>query len=213
VVSIARQTWMVVSLLGASVMASPGAQANTLNSATFNFQSPAGVLGTTESYTVSGLTITAAGFSGSNFSIPNATLFDKTSGGDENGLGLKKAPDHEITAGSYIRIGLPANISAVSFTMDSSTAGEGWKVYGSNSPTGSLTLLLSGNGEQSHSLAVYPYYFFTATSGNVLLGSLTLVDPPPATTPLPGALPLFGAGLGAMGFLGWRRKRSTHAKA
>jgi hypothetical protein len=28
-------------------------------------------------------------------------------------------------------------------------------------------------------------------------------------TPLPGALPLFATGLGALGLLGWRRKRKT----
>jgi hypothetical protein len=30
-------------------------------------------------------------------------------------------------------------------------------------------------------------------------------------TPLPGALPLFATGLGAMGLLGWRRKRKNAA--
>ena len=34
-----------------------------------------------------------------------------------------------------------------------------------------------------------------------------------ATTPLPAALPLFAAGLGAMGLLGWRRKRKAAAVA
>jgi len=29
------------------------------------------------------------------------------------------------------------------------------------------------------------------------------------TTPLPGALPLFASGLGALGLLGWRRKRKA----
>jgi hypothetical protein len=28
-------------------------------------------------------------------------------------------------------------------------------------------------------------------------------------TPLPAALPLFGTGLGALGLLGWRRKRKA----
>jgi hypothetical protein len=31
------------------------------------------------------------------------------------------------------------------------------------------------------------------------------------TTPIPGALPLFATGLGALGLLGWRRKRKTAA--
>jgi hypothetical protein len=33
--------------------------------------------------------------------------------------------------------------------------------------------------------------------------------PPVTTTPLPTALPLFGTGLGALGLLGWRRKRKA----
>ena len=31
------------------------------------------------------------------------------------------------------------------------------------------------------------------------------------TTPLPAALPLFATGLGALGLLGWRRKRKAQA--
>jgi len=31
------------------------------------------------------------------------------------------------------------------------------------------------------------------------------------TTPLPAALPLFATGLGALGLLGWRRKRKSAA--
>ena len=34
-----------------------------------------------------------------------------------------------------------------------------------------------------------------------------------ASTPLPGALPLFATGLGALGLLGWRRKRKAAALA
>jgi hypothetical protein len=39
--------------------------------------------------------------------------------------------------------------------------------------------------------------------GQVLLGGNDLTG----TTPLPGALPMFSAGLGAMGMLSWRKKR------
>ena len=46
---------------------------------------------------------------------------------------------------------------------------------------------------------------FVAGLDNV---SVTLAS---TTTPLPAALPLFASGLGAMGFIGWRRKRKTKA--
>jgi hypothetical protein len=36
---------------------------------------------------------------------------------------------------------------------------------------------------------------------------------PVSTTPLPAALPLFASGLGALGLLGWRRKRKAQAAA
>jgi len=35
----------------------------------------------------------------------------------------------------------------------------------------------------------------------------------PTVTPLPAALPLYGAGLGLMGLLSWRRKRKAAAKS
>jgi hypothetical protein len=33
----------------------------------------------------------------------------------------------------------------------------------------------------------------------------------PDVVPLPGALPLFATGIGAMGLIGWRRKRKAQA--
>jgi hypothetical protein len=39
------------------------------------------------------------------------------------------------------------------------------------------------------------------------------IDPAPSDTPLPPALPLFVGGLGALGLLGWRRKRKAQAVA
>ena len=43
------------------------------------------------------------------------------------------------------------------------------------------------------------------------IGKWTFV--PPIPTPLPAALPLFATGLGALGLLGWRRKRKAQAAA
>ena len=40
-----------------------------------------------------------------------------------------------------------------------------------------------------------------------------VVAPTDGATPLPAALPLFATGLGALGLLGWRRKRKAQAVA
>jgi hypothetical protein len=40
-------------------------------------------------------------------------------------------------------------------------------------------------------------------------GSITTFTASPSVTPLPAALPLFATGIGAMGLLGWRRKRKN----
>jgi hypothetical protein len=45
---------------------------------------------------------------------------------------------------------------------------------------------------------------------NAILGTWTTIVSP-STTPLPAALPLFATGLGALGLLGWRRKRKAAA--
>ena len=44
-------------------------------------------------------------------------------------------------------------------------------------------------------------------------GSLTLASTTPPSTPLPATLPLFAGGLGALGLLGWRRKRKARMVA
>ncbi len=52
----------------------------------------------------------------------------------------------------------------------------------------------------------------TGTSGHDLLGAtISLQAPIAAATPLPAALPLFATGLGALGLLGWRRKKKATA--
>jgi hypothetical protein len=55
------------------------------------------------------------------------------------------------------------------------------------------------------------YAFFYDDETQVADGSITSTLDPPAPTPLPAALPLFAGGLGAMGLLGWHRKRKAPA--
>jgi hypothetical protein len=181
------------------------------NAATYNFSSATGFLGTTQNYTASGVTITAAGFTNNTFSTPTF-LYGKNDGGDENGLGLFLDPsgDHEIFAPDVIRLSLSnlatAGLTKLSFQMGSTTDGEGWQVFGSNSANVGYTLLASGTDELSHSLLqFFPFLYFSVTGpagSNVLLASLTAIAP----VPLPPALAMFGAGLVGLGWLSRRRK-------
>ena len=55
--------------------------------------------------------------------------------------------------------------------------------------------------------------YWTETCANdVLLGEVAILSTTPVdpmVMPLPGTLPLFATGLGALGLLGWRRKRKA----
>ena len=221
------KTALLAGVLGASfgTMSLSGAQAATV----FDFQTPAGnpcgVACSTHTYTVGGVSITADGFTGSisggSFTSTGAVnLWDKTSGGDENGLGLTNDPnsgENEITFGSFVRITMPVGFTAASFSMGSTTATqpESWMVYGCTAATSGCTALITGGTDEltSHNLALDPFYYFTEatanTTGNtpnVLLHELDVT-----ATPLPATLPLLATGFGAMGLLGWRRKRKAQA--
>jgi hypothetical protein len=56
-------------------------------------------------------------------------------------------------------------------------------------------------------------FFIACPEPTFFCGSRTItsgsLDETPATTPLPAALPLFAGGLGALGLLGWRRKKTA----
>jgi hypothetical protein len=151
---------------------------------TWNLSSPSGLLGTTQTYTAGGFTITAAGFA-ADFMHPTA-LFGKAAGGDENGLGLANDPsgENEITGMNFVRIAMPAGVSNISFIMDSTTAGESWDVFGGATATGLFTILTMGNDELvSHPLPFANFYIFEATNGNVLVASISATSavPEPAT--------------------------------
>jgi len=78
----------------------------------------------------------------------------------------------------------------------------------------SFSLLNTSNGNFSYLLVSYIFgseqlRAFMGSSGG---GAAQLVNPF-SVLPLPAALPLFATGLGALGLLGWRRKRKAAALA
>src|SRR5450759_5859565 len=95
--------------------------------------------------------------------------------------------------------------------------------YGSNDGTGTplysvtgSSLLIQTFGNDLVTFLDLDGFFnsvlLSSTGNSFEFANLTAWDPPIAT-PLPGALPLFATGLGALGLLGWRRKRKAAAVA
>ncbi|HEX6784543.1 MAG TPA: PEPxxWA-CTERM sorting domain-containing protein [Sphingomicrobium sp.] len=204
-------------LFSVALMAGSAASA----AVSINFNSATGNLGTTHTYTSGTLSVVATGYSANG---STAALYGKNGAGDEKGLGLAGDPtgDNEIyyPGTDFIQLNVSNLISqatGASFFMGSSTSGETWKVYGSNT-AGVLgaVLIASGSDELLHALTgwgQYTYYDFVATgtvdqygrrtAGNVLLGGLSVAAvPEPATW----AMMLLGfAGIGVAA----RRRRGA----
>ena len=64
---------------------------------------------------------------------------------------------------------------------------------------GEILLAVGGSGQTGTEINLLNFATLTGTSSG------------PSATPLPAALPLFASGLGALGLLGWRRKRKNAA--
>jgi hypothetical protein len=185
---------------------------------TWNFDVCGGCTGSTFSYTSSGNTITATGYTDNTFQHTTA-LFAKNNGGDENGIGIASDPtgDDEIYGSRLVRIDLGGSnkYTALSFKMGSTTGSEEWEVWGSNSPTLGLTYVTSGTSDGSSvSLpGTYEYYFFGLDTSdrqwhdNVLLTSLT-GTPTNLTNPVPepSTWAMLILGFFGIGFLAYRQK-------
>lgn len=178
---------------------------------TYSFDSPTGNLGISETYTVSLLSITATAFTDSG----SVDLYGKAAGGDENGLGLTNDPsgNHEITPGSFIQLNLTNVLGDVPFTITfgSSTGSDAWEIVQTNT-AGTMaggSVLLTGSNESAHSISPTDTYLdITATSGNILLATLTLGAGNANTIPEPSAVILLASGLLLVG-VGKVRKKSS----
>lgn len=207
-----------------------GAAALTMTSAanavvTIDFGSAPGNLGPDRDYTAGGLTVTASGYADNDV---DGDLYGKNFGGDEQGLGLAADPSgqNEIYvagtgSGAFIQLdvsGILDSVSMAQFFMGSTTLGEGWLVYGSNTDAcgiGCGSLLLSGNDElvlrPLSDWGTYSFYDFYATGtshnpgGNVLLGGLELTP----SVPEPGTWGMMLLGFAGVGLVIRRSRKKV----
>jgi hypothetical protein len=216
-----RGALMAVAVGTVAALSAGATRAATI---TWNLNLPSGLLGTTQTYTADGITITAAGFSGIlqlGKDIPDVMLFGKNNGGDEVGLGLSNDPSgqNEITGLNIIRIDFSNAIMAgalpdsFDFQMNSTTGTvganiEAWAVWKSTLSSGFADPpLMTGTDENENSgLQLFPFYFlgvFPGNSGNVLIASVSAEVP---GVPEPSTWAMMLIGFAGLGFAFKRRK-------
>jgi PEP-CTERM motif len=177
---------------------------------TWNFNTPTGKLGTSQTYMVDGITLTAYGFSSPGHSNK---LFGKKDGGDESGLGLYGFSDDEIGGNGFIQLNLTQLLQQYDtayLTIGSVQQGEYYDVWLSNT-LGRLGTEVVSNGTLDDVqfpvtlLQSSPYLGISAgRCGNVLLSTLSVNQ---SQTPEPASLALFGSGLILAAMLFRRRSR------
>jgi hypothetical protein len=129
----ARTLIAATAVAGALFVASPASAVTT-----WDFSTPTGDQGQSHNYIGDdGTSVINAQAFGPALGGAAAHLFGKNNLGDENGLGLTNDPsgDNEITVGSFIQLDLSKLgllSSNISFSANSTTNGEGWAVFGSN---------------------------------------------------------------------------------
>src|ERR1700730_12609276 len=173
--------------------------------AVWNFNNPPGAQGQSHNYAGSDGTLLNAqafGPNGTGMGLPGPVqLFGKNDGVGETGVGLTNDPSgqNEITMGSFIQLTIDHLFSStpLSFMTGSTTGGEAWAVFGTNTPgtnsgipLGAMNLLncnsgVSSNCEGNFTFNSMGFTFLDVTEttrgGNILLakfeGSVAVTGP------------------------------------
>lgn len=168
----------------------PSAWATTV---AYSFNSPTGKLGTSQSYTDDGVTITAYGFENNK----STDLF-----GNMNGLGL--VADGDQISNGFIQLDLEnfwaIDPGGVKITVGDVSNGEDWEIFGSNTLGKLGTEIQTGSSSVATSLSLsadnYRYISITAEAcSDVVLSGLSGNV---TGTPEPGTLAMMGLGVGLL---------------
>jgi hypothetical protein len=185
------------------------------------FDNPTGVLGTSQSYSSGGVTLTAYGYD----SHGPSNLYGKADGGDENGIGLANDPhgNHEIVKGSFVQLDISQLLShgfntAEIFVGSTQGTDEPWDLFASNTLGIPGTLEIAGStadfpaGVDISSLLGFHYIAVTAHNSegvggqNVLLSAISCGNVPETGS----SLALLALALGAVVLLrGYVRPSSS----
>ena len=185
-------TLMVTDSLGSTAISTCSGSCSS-TSIMWDFATPSGLLGTSASYTVSGVSVTAYGFS--NAGAPKA-LYGNNRGFDESGLGINgTAADNEIDTANFVQLDLNNLINRgatnLQMTVESVQATEAYNVYGSNTLGVIGTALITNSTVDNTAFTVpqfglYRYVSVRATALDVLLGAISATLPPGCTITITG---------------------------
>jgi hypothetical protein len=139
----------------------------------------------------------------------NATTFDVSSAG-----GLAGTISIDTTAGTVTSVDLTfpgmSEVTVIQNQSESSSIAS-LTAAGPNSAVFDVNFVFLPDGLVGYSGGTISY--FLTESGIASSSGVGSLSPAVSATPLPAALPLFAGGLGALGLLGWRRKRKAAALA
>lgn len=154
----------------------------------WEFDSPAGAVGSSQTYTENGIAIVARGYTNANAPV---NMYSTT--GSDFGLGIDSVSSNLIDTNHYIQLDLGGALTGASATMfiNKLSSGGRYNVYGSNTAGSIGTLLLSnqtldGVDFTIPSFGTYRYISVRAAYGSlrlagvsVKLGNCTIVIAPP----------------------------------
>lgn len=107
-------------------------------------------------------------------------------------------PDLFFTAGTYYLV-----------LQNAITNNGKWVLWDESDGASSASRISPNNGLEnnlgSNSFQILGY----AAAPSTVIASVVLDTPTVGATPLPGALPLFATGLGALGLIGWRKRKKN----